>query len=142
MPRRTCCLTLLLASVFALPAAADDDVTRLLKQVQAAGPEGAGSPEARAAWDRLVARGPAVLLPLLEAMDTPDTVVANWLRTAFDRISEKAAFEVLARNDVGESVVASPALSRGCLFLRGDRHLYCIGEPAHAGEDRGERSRD
>jgi outer membrane protein assembly factor BamB len=39
-----------------------------------------------------------------------------------------AKFEVLARNDVGELVVASPALSQGCLFLRGDRHLYCIGE--------------
>jgi hypothetical protein len=41
-------------------------------------------------------------------------------------------FEVLARNDVGESVVASPALSQGCLFLRGDRHLYCIDEPEKA----------
>jgi outer membrane protein assembly factor BamB len=47
-------------------------------------------------------------------------------------------FEVLARNDVGESVVASPALSQGCLFLRGDRHLYCIGEPV-AGGGRGEK---
>src|SRR5262249_11047948 len=51
-------------------------------------------------------------------------------------------FEVLARNDVGESVVASPALSQGCLFLRGDRHLYCISEPAHAGEGRGEELPD
>jgi outer membrane protein assembly factor BamB len=47
-------------------------------------------------------------------------------------------FEVLARNDVGESVVASPALAQGCLFLRGDKHLYCIGEPAHAGKGRAE----
>ncbi|HEY7309825.1 MAG TPA: hypothetical protein VH643_10745 [Gemmataceae bacterium] len=93
MSRRTCCLTLLLAAVAALPAGADDDVARLLKQVRAVGPEGSGSPEARAAWDRLVARGPAVLPPLLEAMDTPDTVVANWLRTAFDRIVDKAAGE-------------------------------------------------
>lgn len=91
MPRRTCCLTLLLVAVTALPAAADDDVARLLKQVRAVGPEGAGSPQARAAWDRLVARGPAVLPQLLEAMDTPDTVAANWLRTAFDRIADEAA---------------------------------------------------
>ncbi len=41
-------------------------------------------------------------------------------------------FEVLARNDLGESLVASPALSQGCLFLRGDRHLYCIAEPVQA----------
>jgi hypothetical protein len=91
MPRRICCLTLLLAAVSALPAAAEDDVARLLKQVRAVGPDGAGSPEARAAWDRLVAGGPAVLPPLLEAMDTPDTVAANWLRTAFDRVAERAA---------------------------------------------------
>ena len=51
-------------------------------------------------------------------------------------------FEVLARNDVGESVVASPALSQGCLLLRGDRHLYCIGTSAHAGEGRGEKLPD
>ena len=37
-------------------------------------------------------------------------------------------FEELARNDVGELVVASPALSQGRLFLRGDKHLYCIGK--------------
>jgi hypothetical protein len=91
MPRRTGCLTLLLAAVTALPAAPDDDVARLLKHFRAVGPEGAGSAEARAAWDRLVARGPAVLPSLLEAMDTPDTVAANWLRTAFDRITDTAA---------------------------------------------------
>src|SRR6516162_6684700 len=93
MPRRTCCLTLLLAAVTGLPAAADDDVARLLKQVRAVGPEGTGSPVARAAWDGLVARGPAVLPQLLEAMDTPDTVVANWLRIAFDRIVDRATGE-------------------------------------------------
>jgi outer membrane protein assembly factor BamB len=35
-------------------------------------------------------------------------------------------FEVLGRNNVGELLVASPALSQGCVFLRGDKHLYCI----------------
>lgn len=29
-------------------------------------------------------------------------------------------------------------LSQRCLFLRGDRHLYCISEPAHGGEGRAE----
>jgi hypothetical protein len=93
MPRCTCCLILLLTALVVLPAAADEDVARLLKQLRAVGPEGAGSPEARAAWDRLVTRGPDVLPALLEAMDTPDTVAANWLRTAFDRIADKAAAE-------------------------------------------------
>ena len=35
-------------------------------------------------------------------------------------------FEVLAKNDVGEGIVASPALSAGCIFLRGEKHLFCI----------------
>jgi hypothetical protein len=93
MPGLPCCLTLLLAAIAALPAAADEDVVRLLKQIRAVGPEGSGSQEARVAWNRLIACGPAALTPLLEAMDTPDTVVANWLRTAFDRIADKAAGE-------------------------------------------------
>jgi outer membrane protein assembly factor BamB len=37
-------------------------------------------------------------------------------------------FKVLAKNDVGEALVASPALSGGRLFLRGDKHLWCIEE--------------
>jgi outer membrane protein assembly factor BamB len=37
-------------------------------------------------------------------------------------------FERLARNDLGEDVVASPALSQGLLFLRTAGHLYCIGK--------------
>src|SRR5262249_17897824 len=41
---------------------------------------------ARAAWDRLITRGPAVLPAVLDAMDTPDTVAANWFRTAFNRV--------------------------------------------------------
>jgi outer membrane protein assembly factor BamB len=41
-------------------------------------------------------------------------------------------FSVLARNDLGEPIVASPAVSGGRLFLRGDRHLYCIGEKKRA----------
>lgn len=37
-------------------------------------------------------------------------------------------YKALGRGDVGELVVASPALSQGRVFLRGDKHLYCIGE--------------
>jgi outer membrane protein assembly factor BamB len=37
-------------------------------------------------------------------------------------------FEPLARNDVGEAVMASPAVSDGQIFLRGEKHLFCIGE--------------
>lgn len=67
----------------------EDQVATLLKDIQAVAKQGAGSPAARSAWDKLVARGPAALVPVLEAMDTPNTVAANWLRTAFDRIVER-----------------------------------------------------
>jgi outer membrane protein assembly factor BamB len=37
-------------------------------------------------------------------------------------------FALLAENDMGEALVASPALAHGQLFLRGERHLFCIEE--------------
>jgi outer membrane protein assembly factor BamB len=37
-------------------------------------------------------------------------------------------FEVLARNDLGEAVRATPALAGGRLYVRTDRHLYAFGE--------------
>lgn len=77
------CLVLLL---FAVPVGAADDPAAALRAALAGGP---GSPAARAAWDRLVARGPDVLPLVLNALDTPDTVTANWLRTAFDRIADR-----------------------------------------------------
>jgi outer membrane protein assembly factor BamB len=36
-------------------------------------------------------------------------------------------FEVVAKNELGEGVFASPAISQGQLFIRADKHLYCIG---------------
>jgi hypothetical protein len=73
--------SLILCSLLA-PSLADepDDLLRGLKDNPAA---------ARMAWDKLVARGPAILPRILEAMDTPDVAAANWLRTAFERIVEK-----------------------------------------------------
>ncbi len=35
--------------------------------------------------------------------------------------------EVLARNDLGEESLGSPAIAGGCLFLRGETHLTCVG---------------
>ena len=37
-------------------------------------------------------------------------------------------FEMLSENDMGEAIVASPAISNGQIFLRGEKHLFCIGE--------------
>jgi hypothetical protein len=35
----------------------------------------------------------------------------------------------VAQNDLGEKCFASPAISHGQLFLRGEQHLFCIGAP-------------
>jgi outer membrane protein assembly factor BamB len=36
-------------------------------------------------------------------------------------------FEVIESNSIGERMNASPAISNGRIYLRGDKHLYCIG---------------
>ena len=38
--------------------------------------------------------------------------------------------DVIAENELGENCYASPAISQGQIFLRGESHLYCIGEKA------------
>jgi outer membrane protein assembly factor BamB len=47
-------------------------------------------------------------------------------RTTVVRTGRK--FEVLAKNQLGEPVFASPAIADDGLFIRSDRHLYCIGK--------------
>jgi outer membrane protein assembly factor BamB len=42
------------------------------------------------------------------------------------------SFEVLARNDMGETVFATPAIAGGTLFVRTRGHLYAIGAPGKA----------
>jgi len=42
-------------------------------------------------------------------------------------VSEGAEPEVRSRNPLEERVIASPALSDGQIFIRGDRHLFAIG---------------
>ena len=37
-------------------------------------------------------------------------------------------FEILSRNELGETIVASPAIADGKLFLRGEKHLFCIAD--------------
>jgi outer membrane protein assembly factor BamB len=37
-------------------------------------------------------------------------------------------FEVVAENDIKEYCLSSVAISDGQIFLRGDKHLYCIGK--------------
>lgn len=72
------------------PSAFGEEVADLIGQIHAVGPQGAGSTEARAARDALAAKGPDVLPELLAGMDTPNVVAANWLRTAFDEVAQRA----------------------------------------------------
>ena len=44
-----------------------------------------------------------------------------------DRPEGGTAPEVVARNDLGERAVASPAISNGQIFIRTDDHVFCIG---------------
>ena len=43
-------------------------------------------------------------------------------------------FELLARNELGEEHMSSPAISEGVLFFRTRRHLIAVGE-TEAAED-------
>jgi outer membrane protein assembly factor BamB len=51
------------------------------------------------------------------ASETGETIVMKSGRTP----------EVIARNDIGERLMASPAISNGQIFLRTDGHLFAIG---------------
>jgi len=47
------------------------------------------------------------------------------------RGARQCGFEVLAENDMGETIVASPALSNGQIFLRGGKStLFCVTKQA------------
>ena len=35
--------------------------------------------------------------------------------------------KVLAKNDIGDTIQATPAIANGCIYLRSDKYLYCIG---------------
>jgi outer membrane protein assembly factor BamB len=51
------------------------------------------------------------------ASETGEVIVIRSARTP----------EVIARNDIGERLMASPAISNGQIFLRSDNHLFAIG---------------
>jgi len=42
-------------------------------------------------------------------------------------IKPGVTFEAIAKNSIGEKMNASPAISNGKIYLRGDKHIYCIG---------------
>ena len=42
-------------------------------------------------------------------------------------LAEGKEFKQLAKNELGETVMATPAISGGVLYIRGRNHLYAIG---------------
>jgi len=46
-------------------------------------------------------------------------------------------FELVAKNSIGEAMNASPAISNGKIYLRGDQHLFCIGDNSSANRNKG-----
>ncbi len=50
-------------------------------------------------------------------------------------VSADARLKVLAKNELGEDVYASPALTDGCIVIRSTEHLFCIeGQPASSSD--------
>ena len=43
-------------------------------------------------------------------------------------IGAGASFQLLKENELGESVMATPAIAEGVLYVRGRRHLFAIGQ--------------
>ena len=41
--------------------------------------------------------------------------------------------QVVHENKLGEWCYSSPAIADGCLYLRGEKHLFCIGSPVTSG---------
>ena len=67
-----------------------DEVDLAIARVAKAGPQGAGSADAKDAAEFLAQQGVDVIPRLLEAMDTPNIVAANWYRTAFESVLQRA----------------------------------------------------
>ena len=42
-------------------------------------------------------------------------------------LASGGAYQVLAQNELGETVMATPAISGGVLFIGGGKHLFAIG---------------
>jgi hypothetical protein len=78
----------LIASLMILsgPATGVADDSQLIGVISETGPQGQGSAAAITARDQLAQRSVALLPDLLIAMDTPNSVAANWYRTIFEDI--------------------------------------------------------
>jgi hypothetical protein len=104
------CLVILAAAV----GGADPNVPELkdaITTVRRAGPDGAGSDAAAKAWRLLSAAGVNDLPTLLAGMDGASPLGRNWLRSAIDRVLERAT--------AGKQRLPTDALD---VFLREAKH--------------------
>lgn len=81
----SCVLFLLVVACFTSTVCADE-VDERIDVIAAVGRGGSGSPAARDAAQALSARGIEILPRMLQAMDTPNPVAANWYRTVYETI--------------------------------------------------------
>ena len=51
--------------------------------------------------------------------------VSNKGRTTVVQLGDKP--KVLAKNDLDDTINATPAIANGCIYLRSDKYLYCVG---------------
>lgn len=118
-------VVMLLAGQFAISA----DISKLIRHIQAVGREGAGNPQAAAAW-RELSRLPATEIPtLLTAIDGSSGAAANWLRSAIESIVERERM-------AGRAIPTSPLVD----YLQDQKHngrarrfafeLLCSIDPA------------
>jgi hypothetical protein len=84
-----CILGLLTVALVVAAPAPGADIAALVQRLNAVGPEGAGNPDAAAAWAELSRLGPDALPQLLAALDNTSPTAANWLRSAIDAITER-----------------------------------------------------
>ena len=52
----------------------------------------------------------------------------NELGKTFVLKAESTEFAPIAENDLGEEVLGTPAIANGCLFIRTDKNLWCVGK--------------
>ena len=43
-------------------------------------------------------------------------------------IKDGPEFEQVSENDLGEYVLSTPAISEGTIYIRGQQHLFAVGE--------------
>src|SRR5262245_42137156 len=72
----------------------------LRKDIDVVAAQGLGTAAGREAWQRLADAGPEAARLLLEAMDTPSVVKANWFYTALDRVVLRARQDKTAGLDL------------------------------------------